>query len=1612
MHSRHLAVCGAIALVATLTSGLFAMPIGLRLAMMSETGPTIDLAHNYAFSAGVVTEGRYAGWTWAEMEDYAEHFHGVGSGSPWEFEYGDDQLDNVCIPVTGCGKEKIVPVITLGTATAADGLSATVWTDAELAAKLHVGEYEFEEDYGEFYYEDEVRKLSYEFPVSVWPDGRIVEGRQWIIVSLKNVRIGKDGFFDSKTFTVGIEGTDLTTPTITLRPDDELPVTTQFTPSNVFGLGIKMNGLSVLDADCGYSFDPFFGLWDGVGVSGAGQIPHRFDFDDEVEEERNITVSVPSAGELYLKIENNYDSGGSSWDLSLATLQFSGSAYSGSVRTVGSAQRWSGKSYWVVVGAKSAGDLTIGLGDFEKLIVNGIWFRPSTVAETQCLATEAWYREEVTVANDIRMADYRGFVTGLGLVKFGDKASLVCHPNEGEMLERWEFLNCTAPADATVNSTNLKFTVTQALYDQIAASSDNPIKRVIVRPVFKTVAYGPFEMGLGCYGNFEGDWHELEGKGNFLLGGGEYVFIPVTGDGEISPVILHGDTTDECFESVEVWSEEKMFATYVPSGVPQSEWDRWEEYGDLWYEYESDDDDGISYCWPSYLWPENKPVPGRRWIVVKSSEASYSGALKTFRVGIDGTSVISDTLLLRPEGFRFEELDGFVHGIGLSGVDFVMFGSNYSGPGGSLQSGLIMPKWKILNTAFPEGKAMSFTVDLPSAGTLVIPAFDNEDSLARSSLFSVSGKNITSDVYTDYGWLGGDTWKASYADGTRRIKVSGATMLTFTQNEIEDCDGGFMRMYFFPEGQKSVAVEAAYMCYRDDDLGYWYPKQHAEGVVTGSGVYKSGETVTLKAVPYNGAEFDHWEVRYGNLTLSNVQLISPEISFAVTDAMCGNMSDEAQIFISAFWKPRHAIMGMPAVVGTGTVTGSGRYVAGASVTLNAVAAPGYEFVTWSDGLPESERTVVTTDEDQILYAYFGMAQNCPVKDVLDGTWTTGEDGEALAEGCVDSTVAGGMSVRFTATDEASAWVETVVTNACRVSFDWKSSCEPLVKGRPFDYLAFTVDGVRKDFICDETDWTNVTFLVTGGGEHVLRWTFTRDEDGSSGEDCAWLANVEVTPSVTLTFANGGATAGAAPEPIAVYADESVVLPDQGSLAWPKHTFLGWSDSETLYEPGMEYIIVSNAVFVALWRRNELSAPVITASETYEADSTTVAIAADEGATIFYTLDGTDPKAARSESAPYQWIPATPSTIQYQMAFEVEGSATVKAIAVSDDYFDSNVATATVTRLTWTFGEYLNWPGQPFTTGDNAAWTRVKGVSVDGYALRSGAITHSQTSRLETVVFGPGTITFSCKVAGEIVKKVVWDGLAFCIDGVQQGDLMGNAEWAEKSFEVAGAGPHTLSWLYVKDEEGTEGEDCSWLDCVTWIPAPDPIPTVAADAAPSAVTNAIEEAGFADAAEVKRAIGGSAEKYAAFKEWAQSVKHPGGSPSSATVAGEAAVVANTNAAAAFMLGAERLFEKAPKIEFGDVAVATSATLPEGVGQGTAHPAEVTVSVVVKDGAEAVKCAAEKVKEMFEATSDLGDWNGSSKMTPTVTVENGEGATMRFRVTSGDGTATRAFLRIRK
>ena len=160
------------------------------------------------------------------------------------------------------------------------------------------------------------------------------------------------------------------------------------------------------------------------------------------------------------------------------------------------------------------------------------------------------------------------------------------------------------------------------------------------------------------------------------------------------------------------------------------------------------------------------------------------------------------------------------------------------------------------------------------------------------------------------------------------------------------------------------------------------------------------------------------------------------------------------------------------------------------------------------------------------------------------------------------------------------------------------------------------------------------------------------------------------------------------------------------------------------------------------------------------------------------------------------------------------------------YDATNYETPVVADLEWTinrpttFGDFVNCPNLDFVTSGNADWYPVENESPDGFALRSGTITHSQTSRLDAVVSGPGTISFWCRVEGEEFRGVVYDGLAFCVDGERQnGGLINSNGWAQLSFEVTGDGNHTLSWLYVKDDMGNgAGADCAWLDNVTWTSA--------------------------------------------------------------------------------------------------------------------------------------------------------------------------------------------------
>jgi len=220
----------------------------------------------------------------------------------------------------------------------------------------------------------------------------------------------------------------------------------------------------------------------------------------------------------------------------------------------------------------------------------------------------------------------------------------------------------------------------------------------------------------------------------------------------------------------------------------------------------------------------------------------------------------------------------------------------------------------------------------------------------------------------------------------------------------------------------------------------------------------------------------------------------------------------------------------------------------------------------------------------------------------------------------------------------------------------------------------------------------------------------------------------------------------------------------------------------------------------------VATPVVDAAASFTGSNTKVSIScATEGAVVRYTLNGNDPNS---------------HSTKYTGPFYVTDSCTVKAYAVMPDYLNSEVATFAIKKV-WTIGDTMGKPDHGFTTsGDgDAGWTRVTDATApNGEAMKSGAITHSQSSVLSTKVMGPGTLSFSWRTSCEQDDEYEWDHAELAVDGVVKLRLNGVTAWTAASTEITGDGEHTVEWRYIKDDVESEGEDAAWVANYSWASA--------------------------------------------------------------------------------------------------------------------------------------------------------------------------------------------------
>jgi len=129
---------------------------------------------------------------------------------------------------------------------------------------------------------------------------------------------------------------------------------------------------------------------------------------------------------------------------------------------------------------------------------------------------------------------------------------------------------------------------------------------------------------------------------------------------------------------------------------------------------------------------------------------------------------------------------------------------------------------------------------------------------------------------------------------------------------------------------------------------------------------------------------------------------------------------------------------------------------------------------------------------------------------------------------------------------------------------------------------------------------------------------------------------------------------------------------------------------------------------------------------------------------------------------------------------------------------------------WSVGAAVDAPGLAWSSLGNSAWFAETNITHDGYAAaQSGVLLDNQQSTLQTVVSGPGTVSFWWKVSSE-----QWfDFLNFAVDGRVQAAISGEVDWQFEQFNLPG-GSTVLSWTYAKDPDVSFGLDAGWLDEVT------------------------------------------------------------------------------------------------------------------------------------------------------------------------------------------------------
>ena len=222
---------------------------------------------------------------------------------------------------------------------------------------------------------------------------------------------------------------------------------------------------------------------------------------------------------------------------------------------------------------------------------------------------------------------------------------------------------------------------------------------------------------------------------------------------------------------------------------------------------------------------------------------------------------------------------------------------------------------------------------------------------------------------------------------------------------------------------------------------------------------------------------------------------------------------------------------------------------------------------------------------------------------------------------------------------------------------------------------------------------------------------------------------------TVTFdANGHGTAPGAVS--GKHKGEVIELP--AALSATGFNFGGWNDGTNTYAAGANYTVSGDVTLKAVWTEwNTASAPIFSVADSQIDYNDTVTITtATDGATIYYTTDGSTP---------------TSSGTQYTAPIAITSTTTIKAIAVKSGMNNSAVTEKAYTVKTYTVTFNANGHGtapSPMTGYKTQQITLPQAITASGWSFNN---------------WSDGTNTYAAgstyTVTGNITLSAVWTDVA-------------------------------------------------------------------------------------------------------------------------------------------------------------------------------------------------------------------------------------------------------------